>query len=232
MSLRHALVSVGTGGILSQAPHNSVTVKALNSVSFTLTDGDRVGLLGHNGAGKSTLLKTLAGIYTPTLGDLSIEGKMSSILQLGAGLNFELNGYDNIIRMGMILGQTKKEAQALTADIEAFAELGEFLSIPVRTYSAGMIARLIFGIATAVQPTILLVDEVLGVGDAHFQEKAKRRIEALINSVRIFVLASHSEYLINLYCNRIMRFEHGCLVDDQYLENHPSKSPKRQLKSA
>lgn len=216
MSLRNALVAVGTGGTISRGVRNIVTVKALDGVSFTLRDGDRVGLVGHNGAGKSTLLRTMAGIYNPTGGEVLVEGRVSTIFQLGAGLDSELNGYENIVRMGMFLGVSRAEARSFIPEIEEFTELGDFLSVPVHTYSAGMLTRLTFAVATAMRPEILLIDEVLGAGDAAFQEKAKERLENVIKSARIFVLASHSQSMIDLYCNRVLTFEHGRLADDEY----------------
>ncbi|RMD93993.1 MAG: ABC transporter ATP-binding protein [Alphaproteobacteria bacterium] len=218
MSLRNRLVAAGTGGAIRRGVDSIVTVKALEDVSFTLTDGDRVGLLGHNGAGKSTLLRTLAGIFTPTAGRLEVEGEVSSILHLGAGMDPELSGRENIIRMAMFMGASLRQAQAIIPDIEAFADLGDFLSMPVHSYSAGMLARLAFGVATAMRPDILLIDEVLGVGDAEFQQKARQRIEAMMEQARILVLASHSEEMIRLYCNRTLTFAHGRLVADHLLE--------------
>jgi ABC-type polysaccharide/polyol phosphate transport system ATPase subunit len=218
MSLRNKLVSVGTGGVVSRGVNNIVTVKALDNVSFTLKDGDRVGLIGHNGAGKSTLLRTLAGVYTPTQGEVSVEGQVSTIFRLGAGLDNELTGYENIIRMGMFLGATKAQARNYIPDIEDFTDLGAFLAMPVHTYSAGMLARLTFAIATSTNPEILLIDEVLGAGDEAFQKKAKERLENVIKSAKIFVLASHSTSMINLYCNRTLHFEHGRLISDKRLD--------------
>lgn len=215
MSLRNSLIAAGTGGIISRGASNIVTVKALNNVTFTLKDGDRVGLIGHNGAGKSTLLRTLGGIYSPTAGVVRVEGRISTIFQLGAGLDTELSGYENVVRMGMFLGASKSQAKAFIPDIEDFTELGDFLSAPVRTYSAGMLTRLTFAISTAIKPEILLIDEVLGAGDASFQEKAKVRMESVIKSARIFVLASHSSEMINLYCNRTLQFAHGSLIEDK-----------------
>lgn len=217
MSLRNTIVAATTGGIISRGTRNIVTIKAIDDVSFTLKDGDRVGLIGHNGAGKSTLLRTLAGIYTPTSGSVFTSGKISTIFQLGAGLDTELSGYENVVRMGMFLGASKSQAQNFIPDVEEFTELGEFLSAPVHTYSAGMLTRLTFAISTAIKPEILLIDEVLGAGDTAFQQKAKLRMENVIKTARIFVLASHSNDMINLYCNRTLQFEHGKLIGDKLL---------------
>lgn len=214
MSLRNRLVDIGTGGRLTRDSHNVLSVRALDDVSFTLTTGDRVGLVGHNGSGKSTLLRTLAGVYHPVKGSVAIEGEIATIFQLGAGLARELSGYENIVRMAMILGASHDEAVALIPEIEEFTELGDFLSIPVHTYSAGMLTRLTFAIATARQPDILLIDEVIGAGDAGFQLKAQARLEALIGGTKIMVLASHSQEMIEQFCNRQLRFEHGRLIED------------------
>lgn len=215
MSLRTRLVALGTGGTIAKSGRNIVTVRALDDVSFSLKDGDRVGLVGHNGAGKSTLLRTLAGIYHPISGRVTVEGSMSSILQLGAGLDRDLSGYENIVRMAMIHGTSKADARAMIPDIEAFTDLGDFLSVPVHTYSAGMLTRLTFAVATALKPDILLIDEVIGAGDAAFQDKAQARLEGLVGSAKILVLASHDDAMIAKFCNRSMTFEHGKLVKDR-----------------
>lgn len=218
MLLRNALIAAGTGGAISRGVRSIVKVRALDDVTFTIKDGDRVGLVGHNGAGKSTLLRTLGGIYSPTGGLLQVKGRVAGIYALGAGLDGELTGYENIIRMGMLLGLSKADARGLLADVEAFTELGSFLSMPLHTYSAGMQTRLTFAVATAVQPEILLIDEVIGAGDASFQEKARERLNNVIKSARILVLASHAQATIDLYCNRVLHFEKGRLVSDTRLE--------------
>jgi ABC-type polysaccharide/polyol phosphate transport system ATPase subunit len=214
MSLRNQLVAISTGGLMSQAAGNIVTVRALDDVTLHLRDGDRLGLLGHNGSGKTTLLRTMAGIFRPTNGKISIEGRVSSIFGLGAGFDPELSGHENIIRMSMLLGATLAEAKARIPDIENFTELGDFLALPVRTYSAGMQTRLTFAVATAAHPEILLVDEVIGAGDADFQAKARRRMSEFIEKSNIFVLASHSRELIQSFCNRVCTLEHGRLISE------------------
>ena len=217
MSLRNTLVSVGTGGIIARGVGNIVTVRAIDDVTATISHGDRVGLIGHNGAGKSTLLRVIAGIYSPISGSVRVSGTVASILELGAGMDRELTGYENIVRMAMFQGATKRQAQAMIPDVEDFTQLGNFLSMPVHTYSAGMMTRLSFAVATASRPDILLIDEVLGVGDAEFQLRAKERLERMIDEASIFVLASHSQEIIELYCNRTLYFEHGKLLDDKRL---------------
>lgn len=209
MSLRNQLVRISTGGrIESEAGHISI-VTALKGVSFTLKDGDAVALVGHNGAGKSTMLRTMAGVYTPIAGEVVRTGRVATVLELGAGMDPELSGYENIVRMGVLMGLSMREIKDRTQEIEEFTQLGDFLQLPVRTYSSGMSTRLMFAVATSTQPDILLVDEIFGMGDAEFQVKAKQRMESLIKSVGIFVFASHSNDLIKAYCNRFFRLEHG-----------------------
>jgi len=211
MSLRNRLVSLGTGGrIEAEAGHVNL-VTALKEVNFTLKDGDTIGLVGHNGAGKTTLLRTMAGIYAPTQGRVIREGRLATVFEIGAGMDAELSGYENILRMGLMMGMTSAEARAAIPEIESFTELGDFLQLPVRTYSSGMMMRLMFAVATSIKPEILLVDEMFDAGDAAFQEKAKVRMRALINSAQIFVFASHSPELIKEFCKRVFRLEHGLL---------------------
>lgn len=212
MSLRNQLVALGTGGRLRSSAKRVTTVTALDGISLHLKNGDRVGLTGHNGSGKTTLLRTMAGIFTPTSGTMRVEGSISTVFALGAGLDPELTGYENIVRMSMLLGSTRKHAEAGIPEIEDFTELGDFLSVPVRTYSAGMVTRLTFAVATSVHPDILLIDEVLGAGDAVFQEKARQRMDKFIAKASIFVLASHSEAILGGYCNAVFRLERGRIV--------------------
>ncbi len=215
MSLRNNLLAISTGGRLSKESRGIVSVTALDGISLKLKEGDRLGLIGHNGSGKSTLLRTLAGIYTPTRGSISIDGRVSTVFGLGAGLELELSGYENIIRMAMMLGATRRQAEAVIPDIEEFSELGNFLSVPVNTYSDGMRTRLSFGVATAMHPEILLVDEVLGAGDAEFQVRARKRMVKFIERSSIFVLASHSPELIETFCDRTIHLEHGRLIGEE-----------------
>lgn len=213
MSLRNQLVSLGTGGKMAHRSHNVVMVTALDNISLELFSGDSVGLIGHNGSGKTTLLRTIAGILTPSSGKIDVQGRISTIIELGAGMDPELSGYENIIRMGLLLGRTEKEAKASIPDIEDFTELGDFLLAPVRTYSAGMMMRLMFAVATSTCPEILLIDEMFGTGDIQFQNKALSRIEALIKRAEIFIFASHADDLIAKYCKRVFILEHGTLKE-------------------
>jgi ABC-type polysaccharide/polyol phosphate transport system ATPase subunit len=213
MSLRNQLIRFGTGGRLSHETKDIVTVTALKDVNFTLQDSDSVGLIGHNGAGKTTLLRTIAGIYTPSAGKVIVDGRISTIIELGAGMDPELTGFENIVRMGLMLGYSRDQMENVTPKVELFTDLGDFLSAPVRTYSAGMTTRLMFAVATCINPEILLIDEMFATGDSEFQEKAKRRMIELIESAKIFVFASHSEALIKQYCKRIFVLSHGTLTE-------------------
>jgi ABC-type polysaccharide/polyol phosphate transport system ATPase subunit len=208
-SLRNHLLNVGTGGRIAQEMRHTITVTALDSVSFDFKDGDRVGLVGHNGAGKTTMLRTMAGIFQPNSGRVIRDGDAKTIIELGAGMDSELSGYENIIRMGLLGGASKSDMVRATPEIERFTELGSFLAMPVRTYSTGMIMRLMFAAATASRPKILLIDEMFGAGDAEFQERAQQRMHELIDAASIFVFASHAKDLIKKYCNRLLQLEHG-----------------------
>ena len=153
----------------------------------------------------------MAGIYTPISGEVICQGSLATVFEIGAGMDTELSGYENIIRMGLLMGMAPEEAEAKIADIEEFTELGNFLQLPVRTYSSGMTMRLMFAMATAIKPEILLIDEMFGTGDSAFQQKAHDRMKSLISSSKIFVFASHSHQLLREYCQRIFLLEHGTL---------------------
>lgn len=209
MSLRNQLVRISTGGRIESEAGNIQIVTAIKDASFEIKQGDAVGLIGHNGAGKSTLLRTMAGIYCPSMGTIDRHGKVATVIDLGTGMDPELTGYDNIIRMSMLLGASRKSIDNTIADIESFTQLGDFLQLPVRMYSSGMTTRLMFAVATSTKPDILLVDEVFGAGDAEFQTKAQERMLALIRSVGIFVFASHDFEQIKRCCNRFFFLEHG-----------------------
>lgn len=213
-SLRNQLVRLGTGGNIGKDDNAVVTVTALENISFSLNSGDAVGLIGHNGAGKSTLLRTMAGIYSATSGSVIRNGSVSTVFELGAGMDPELSGYENIMRMLLLMGVSKAQAKTAMAEIEDFSELGDFLALPVRTYSAGMTMRLMFAVATSVKPDILLIDEMFGTGDASFQQKAEARMHDWIAGTDIFVFASHDRPLIKRLCNRLFRLEHGVIYEE------------------
>ena len=212
-SLRRQLTRLAVGGRLDKGDGRRPIINALENVSFELQDGDSIGIVGHNGAGKSTLIRTIAGIYAPTEGSVLCEGRVSTVFELGAGIDHELTGVENIVRMGMLHGLSLDEAKAAIPEIDDFAELGDYLHIPVRTYSSGMVMRLMFSVATAMRPEILLIDEVFGTGDRAFKKKASERIKQLIESAKIFVFASHSEEQIQRNCARVIRLEHGRVLE-------------------
>jgi ABC-type polysaccharide/polyol phosphate transport system ATPase subunit len=215
-SFRRELVGQVIGGLVrrSNGRGKRVVVRALDNISLEIRHGDQLGLVGHNGAGKSTLLRVLAGIYEPTFGKCEIEGRVSPLFNAAPGLSAEDSGYENIITCGLLLGMTRKEIERKMSDIGDFAELGDYLSLPVRTYSSGMQTRLGFSIATAIDPEILLLDEGLGAGDERFAKRAQKRVEALIKRANIMVLASHSTELIRQMCNRAILMHHGQIIGD------------------
>ena len=213
-SFRKEIFVRAIGGLIRREGRNSsrVTVQALENVSLKLGDGDRLGILGANGAGKSTLLRVLAGVYAPTAGRVLIEGRVSPLFNTSPGLDMDDTGYENIWTCGLFLGMTREEIAGKMAEIADFTELGDYLALPVRTYSTGMLARLGFAIATAIDPEILLLDEGLGAGDARFAERAKKRVDALVERSNVLVLASHSEGLIHSMCNRAVLLHGGRVV--------------------
>jgi ABC-type polysaccharide/polyol phosphate transport system ATPase subunit len=197
------------GGKIRSDQGSYVSVIALRDISLTLGDGDRLGLVGRNGAGKSTLLRVLAGIYEPLSGRTWIDGTVASLTDITMGMDLELSGYENIVLRGVFLGLQVKQAKQLIPEIEAFTELGEFLSLPLRTYSSGMLLRLAFAVTTAVVPEILIMDEMIGAGDAAFVEKAKTRLNQMITQSRILVIASHDSEIIRRFCNRAALMDAG-----------------------
>jgi ABC-2 type transport system ATP-binding protein/lipopolysaccharide transport system ATP-binding protein len=184
----------------------------LREIDLELRPGDRLALVGHNGAGKSTLLRVLAGAYEPSRGVAEIQGKVSSLLDMTMGMDPELTGRENIVLRGIFLGMTFREISDLAPSIEEFSELGGFVDLPMRTYSSGMTLRLAFAVSTAVQPDILLLDEMISVGDADFANKARTRIEQVMENSRIFVLASHDPKMLQRDCNKGILLSEGQIV--------------------
>lgn len=212
-SLKNTVMQAATGGKVDFGAKETI-IRSLHNVSFTLRPGDRVGLVGHNGAGKSTLLRTLGRVYEPTSGKAEIEGDVGSLVDISLGINKEATGRENIFIRGALLGLSRSEIEKNFDEIVQFSELGDFIDMPVRTYSSGMHLRLAFSVATIIRPEILLMDEWLSVGDASFNKKARQRMMDLVESSEILVIASHSRKLIEETCNRALWFEHGCLKLD------------------
>jgi ABC-type polysaccharide/polyol phosphate transport system ATPase subunit len=208
-SFKKQLLRLGTGGKLNSPENQIVTVKALDNISLEIEHGDRVGLIGHNGSGKSTLLRVISRIYEPTSGYCKISGKVSALLDVMCGMDPESTGYENIKLRGIINGLTLKKIQAKKQEIADFTDLGDYLSLPVRTYSTGMQLRLAFAIATSILPEVLVLDEVVGTGDAAFKEKAKMRFDAMVKASHIVVLASHDVELIEKFCNKVLWLDGG-----------------------
>lgn len=213
LSLKKQILSHITGGVIATQADDSISVKALHNISLEISDGDRIGLIGHNGAGKSTLLRAISGLHKPTGGSIKIEGTVGTLIDPAAGIDMEATGIENIYLRGYILGLSKHEIDDMIDEIADFTELGNFLDLPTRTYSVGMLSRLCFAISTSIAPDILLIDESIGAGDAAFQEKANKRIRDLHHGAKILLLASHSEDDIHLYCNKTIEFEKGSIIN-------------------
>jgi ABC-type polysaccharide/polyol phosphate transport system ATPase subunit len=209
--LRNALLQRTVGGLISLEACNRdrVVIKALNGATLHLEDGDRIGLVGRNGVGKSTLLKVIAGIYQPVRGMVQTQGRITTLFHAMPGLDAEDSGYENIITAGLLLGMSRRQIAARIPEIEDISELGEFLSLPVRTYSSGMMTRLNFALASSVEPGVLLVDEGIATGDARFADRASQRVKDLIGRSRIVVLASHAREMLHSMCNKAALMQAG-----------------------
>lgn len=187
-------------------------VDAIKGISFPLKDGDRLALIGRNGSGKTTLLKMCAGMIFPDAGKLDVEGTVASLLNPGASLDSEKTGFENIEMVGRLMGVPKRKRKRLAEDVAEFTELGEFLTLPIRTYSAGMSVRLMFALATSIQRDILVVDEIIGAGDAHFVEKAAARVREMFDRAKILILATHSGAIAEQLCNKAIWLDAGTEV--------------------
>jgi lipopolysaccharide transport system ATP-binding protein len=208
-SLTSRILEVATGGRLDADPNGKVIVRALSDVNLELQDGDRLGLVGHNGAGKSTLLRVLSGVFVPTAGTASIQGSVGSLIDVSLGINPEASGRENIFLRGALLGLAKTQVSEKFDEIVEFSELGEFIEMPMRTYSSGMQLRLAFAVSTIVRPEILLMDEWLSVGDEGFKAKASERLTTVVDASKSLVLASHSRELLEKVTNKVLWLEHG-----------------------
>lgn len=201
-------------GLFRRSVNPRVVIHALSDVNLSVREGERVGIIGHNGAGKTTMLKLLAGIYPPTQGTCVVEGNVCSLFDIALGFENEATGWENIVYRSYLQGEGPAEVRAKTDGIAAFSELGEFLDLPVKNYSAGMRMRLAFAIATAAEPEILLIDEVLAVGDQAFQIKAKARMRELMSASRLMVVVSHDLSTVRETCTRVLWMRRGAVLMD------------------
>lgn len=204
--------TLSVGGQIGRGEAGKIVIKALDGVSFEIQEGDRIGLLGHNGSGKTTLLRTLSGIYEPTSGEMRASGRVFPLFDLQLGMDPDATGIENIWMRGKMLGLSARQIDNSLDDIADFTELGDYLEMPTRTYSMGMMLRLAFAISTAITPEILLLDEMIGAGDAAFLARADARLKDFLSRTGILVLASHSMPMLRQWCNKGMLLEHGRLA--------------------
>lgn len=212
-SLRSRLLPSRPPSNITSAQSGVVRVSALKNISLELKEGDRLGLVGRNGSGKTTLLRAIGGVYEPTSGSIELAGRMAALTDMGLGMDPEASGYDNILMRCVCMGMTLREAREIAKDIAAFTELGNYLALPLRTYSTGMAVRLAFAISTSISPDILIMDEMVGAGDIHFVEKARQRVSSLIDNVGILVIASHNPDIVRQFCNKAALLSQGEIVE-------------------
>ncbi len=196
-------------GFFCGTKKSTFEVQALEGINLAVDEGDRLGIIGHNGAGKSTLLRLLAGVYPPTAGRRQVTGHICSLFDISLGFEQDASGWDNILYRGYLQGETPRTIRSKVQPIADFSELGEFLDMPVRYYSSGMKVRLAFSIATAIEPEILIIDEVLSAGDMAFQVKARERMLALMSSARAVIVVSHDLSALKLMCDNVLWLDHG-----------------------
>ncbi len=229
-------VLAGMSSRFAEDQRSRVVVQALRDVSFKLQPGDRLALVGGNGAGKTTLLRVLAGIYEPVHGHVHVEGKLGSLLDANLGMNPDLSGRENILLRGLYNGMSRSAIAAMAEDVASFAELGEFLELPVRFYSSGMTVRLAFGMATAMKPQVLLMDEWFLAGDAAFMDKARHRLESLVRGAEILVLSSHIESVVLAWATRVIWLDNGRVREDgpahEVLSHYLGRDPEEEKQIA
>lgn len=213
-SFKKSLMNIATGGRIASDATSAPVVRALDDINLRIDDGERVGLLGCNGSGKSTLLRVLGGVYSPTTGRAEVSGSIGSLLDINLGTDGESTGIENIYLRGTLLGMTKSEIDRELPKIVEYSELGNFINLPMKTYSSGMQMRVAFTVSTQSAPEVLLMDEWLAVGDQNFQRKAEERLSKLVEQTKILVIASHSQELVRRVCNRAVWLDHGRLMMD------------------
>ena len=211
-SLRSAAMNLAVGGRLLRNQSDTTVVRALSNVSFKLGDGDRLGIIGHNGSGKTTLLRVLSGIYEPEHGLVDIRGKLVSMLSASVGLDFEAPGTQNIRNLAMLQGMSKKDIEQRLPRIVEFSELGAYIHMPIKSYSFGMLTRLVFSVAVESDADILIMDEWLSAGDASFMAKAGKRVDRLIERAKIMIIATHDIGLVRNHCNKVLVLNAGQTV--------------------
>ncbi|QNT78981.1 ABC transporter ATP-binding protein [Entomobacter blattae] len=196
-------------GKIVRDEHDHYTVRALHNITFSITSGERIGLVGSNGAGKTTLLRAMGGIFEPVRGCIEIDGSVSTLLDTNLGMNHELTGRENIQLRCLYNGYEQTKTKEIEQNVEEFSELGPFIDMPIKAYSSGMTLRLAFGLATAINPTILLMDEWFMAGDASFMEKARLRINTMVEKADIVVISTHQPDIIRRWCSRVIWLENG-----------------------
>lgn len=216
-SLKKEIINKTVGGLLNKNKKDKTIIKSLNNINLQIKSGDRIGLIGHNGSGKSSLLQVIAGIYQQTSGDLEVKGSIIPIIDLNHGLDFEATGYENIIIKGILYGNEVNEVKKNIDSIIEFSELGDFINMPIKNYSMGMILRLAFATATFQNAQIFLLDEWLSVGDESFVKKCETRLNNMIQHSEILIFASHDMSLINRVCNKIIKLEAGKIIDEKLI---------------
>jgi lipopolysaccharide transport system ATP-binding protein len=210
-SITNTLVSAATGGVLTAQKGGHLSIEALKDIDLQIVAGDRIGIVGHNGSGKSTLLRLLSGVYEPSSGKIYRLGSVSSLVDISLGINGENTGRENIYLRGKLMGLTKKEIEEKIDEIIEFSELGDYINLPVRIYSSGMLLRLAFSVSTSITADILIMDEWLSVGDGAFAERSSQRLRNLVDESEILVIASHTRELLEETCNKIVWLEHGLI---------------------
>ncbi|HEX2942728.1 MAG TPA: ABC transporter ATP-binding protein [Rhodopila sp.] len=232
-SLKKMVVAAASAR-LGHDQQQRVVVRALRDINLRLTSGDRLGLIGSNGAGKTTLLRVLAGIYEPVVGRIRVRGSLNALLDPSLGMNLDLTGRENILLRGLYNGLPRSMLPRLEEDVADFAELSDFIDLPVRIYSAGMVVRLGFALATAIKPEILLMDEWFLAGDAMFMEKARQRLEAMVRGADILVLSSHQIDVVRNWCTRVLWLDQGHVVADgpaaEVLDRYEGTTPDEPKK--
>jgi lipopolysaccharide transport system ATP-binding protein len=213
-SIKHRMIHTATGGILDKKNDGVVIVRSLQNINLKIAQGERVGVVGHNGSGKTTLLRVISGIYHPTRGKAILTGECTSLINISLGIDPEATGRENIRLRSAMMGLTPAQSRERIDEIISFSGLGDFIEMPFRTYSSGMQLRLAFAVSTSINPQILVMDEWLSMGDQDFKERAEARLNKVVNSTEILVIASHSRDLLRRNCNRLVWLEHGAIKMD------------------